>query len=333
LYVNPTLTAAADWRSIEWSNNSGWGLYGAGTANNYLAGSLGIGTNTPATILDVNGGTSAVQTARFLHNVSYPTLILGTSTTRYAALTWDNPLGEGLFQTFNRAFPFTFDASAIKFMTTGIVRARIFEATGNLVLQNGGTFTDAGYRLDVNGTARVSGNVKIGNTSYVDSNSNLIIGVNGATARAFLANDSNYQDFGFAATSIGSGNINSWSFGQRRDTYFGNTIGSFQLIGGYVNNSGTSSTVGGGYRVPLICNPNGDVLINGGNANVVNGLIGLKVNSPTAHVDITASTTSNASLRIRSGTAPTTPNDGDIWFDGTDLKMRIGGVTKTFTLL
>jgi hypothetical protein len=46
LYVNPTLTAAADWRSIEWSNNSGWGLYGAGTANNYLAGSLGIGNTS-----------------------------------------------------------------------------------------------------------------------------------------------------------------------------------------------------------------------------------------------------------------------------------------------
>jgi hypothetical protein len=46
LYVNPTLTAAADWRSLEWSNNTGWGLYGAGTANNYLAGSLGIGETT-----------------------------------------------------------------------------------------------------------------------------------------------------------------------------------------------------------------------------------------------------------------------------------------------
>lgn len=46
LYINPTLTAAADWRSIEWSNNSGWGLYGAGTANNYMAGSLGIGSTS-----------------------------------------------------------------------------------------------------------------------------------------------------------------------------------------------------------------------------------------------------------------------------------------------
>lgn len=47
LYVNPTLTAASDWRSIEWSNNTGWGLYGVGTANNYLRGNLLIGNATP----------------------------------------------------------------------------------------------------------------------------------------------------------------------------------------------------------------------------------------------------------------------------------------------
>jgi hypothetical protein len=62
LYVNPTLTAAADWRSIEWSNNSGWGLYGAGTANNYLAGKLVIGTTSVGTYsLDIVGGFRATS--------------------------------------------------------------------------------------------------------------------------------------------------------------------------------------------------------------------------------------------------------------------------------
>ncbi len=62
------------------------------------------------------------------------------------------------------------------------------------------------------------------------------------------------------------------------------------------------------------------------------GKLGI-MNTPTAYVDVSASTISYASLRLRSGTAPTSPNDGDIWFDGTDIKMRIGGVTKTFTLI
>jgi hypothetical protein len=45
------------------------------------------------------------------------------------------------------------------------------------------------------------------------------------------------------------------------------------------------------------------------------------------------STTASATLRVPSGTAPTTPVNGDIWFDGTNLFMRIGGVTKTFTII
>lgn len=34
-----------------------------------------------------------------------------------------------------------------------------------------------------------------------------------------------------------------------------------------------------------------------------------------------------------SQTTPTTLVDGDFWFDGTDFKARVGGVTKTFTLV
>jgi len=35
---------------------------------------------------------------------------------------------------------------------------------------------------------------------------------------------------------------------------------------------------------------------------------------------------------INFGTANNTPQNGDVWFDGTDLKLRTGGVTKTFTV-
>jgi hypothetical protein len=65
-----------------------------------------------------------------------------------------------------------------------------------------------------------------------------------------------------------------------------------------------------------------------------NGLIANGTNtSPTCFFDFQASTTSYASLRIRSGTAPTSPNDGDIWYDGTNIKIRVGATTKTFTLI
>jgi hypothetical protein len=83
LYVNPTLTAAADWRSIEWSNNSGWGLYGAGTAPNYMAGALSIGVIGGSQGLRIGRAPTNADSATVLVNVSIPT----TSTTIYRAFT------------------------------------------------------------------------------------------------------------------------------------------------------------------------------------------------------------------------------------------------------
>lgn len=52
--------------------------------------------------------------------------------------------------------------------TNNIKNVQIF-TTGNLVLQNGGTFTDAGYRLDVAGTARVSGAVAFSSSVSINT--------------------------------------------------------------------------------------------------------------------------------------------------------------------
>jgi hypothetical protein len=50
---------------------------------------------------------------------------------------------------------------------------RIFSG-GNVLIQTGGTFTDNGYKLDVNGTGRFSGNVNItsttGNSAFIKLN-------------------------------------------------------------------------------------------------------------------------------------------------------------------
>ena len=50
-------------------------------------------------------------------------------------------------------------------------------------------------------------------------------------------------------------------------------------------------------------------------------------------LSLVAGTTAGAQINLASSTAPTSPNNGDIWFDGTNLLMRIGGVTKTFTIV
>lgn len=42
--------------------------------------------------------------------------------------------------------------------------------------------------------------------------------------------------------------------------------------------------------------------------------------------------TLDAILNLPAQAAPATPINGDLWFDGTDVKIRVAGVTKTFTL-
>jgi len=60
------------------------------------------------------------------------------------------------------------------------------------------------------------------------------------------------------------------------------------------------------------------------------GYLGIGVNPAggTGLVQIAASTTSRASLNLAAGTAPTSPVDGDIWYDGTHFYGRVAGVTK-----
>lgn len=81
---------------------------------------------------------------------------------------------------------------------------------------------------------------------------------------------------------------------------------------------------------------NAFVFTNGGNVNLAldtAGHVGIGIDAAlTSFLDIAPSTTSSSALRLRAGTAPTSPNDGDIWFDGSSLKIRVAGQTKTFTL-
>jgi hypothetical protein len=215
LYVNPTLTAAADWRSIEWSNNSGWGLYGVGTANNYLGGNLLLGSTTnsgerlqvtgtmkvtgassfggaisinipsvtairenivTATISDsatdkfiIANGTS--NNGQFVPNfagyvdTSSTTWSLGFSGLLSAATDSSDSSNFGVLRyntlrTSSSTDPLngTFTAVSNRKLVTfenGSVPYAIFYPTGNLLLQNGGTFSDvASSRLTINSTTQ-----------------------------------------------------------------------------------------------------------------------------------------------------------------------------------
>lgn len=60
--------------------------------------------------------------------------------------------------------------------------------------------------------------------------------------------------------------------------------------------------------------------------------LGIGVPDPTAFADIAAAIDSKASLRVRSGIAPTNPEIGDIWFDNEGLNFQYSATeTKHFT--
>ena len=134
LYVNPTLTAAADWRSIEWSNNSGYGLYGAGTANNYLAGNLGIGTTSPSYNLDVNGSARVTGNLRFDEQLR------------------DNRDNGVILQSLSSVI-------TNRILTIGnATYLNINFPNGNILV---GTTADNGQRLQVSGSTLLNGNTTI----------------------------------------------------------------------------------------------------------------------------------------------------------------------------
>lgn len=62
-------------------------------------------------------------------------------------------------------------------------------------------------------------------------------------------------------------------------------------------------------------------------AAFMGGNSGFGTNAPTALIHAAPSTTATASLRVESGTAPTSPNGGDIWYDGSHMYGRINGVS------
>ena len=193
---------------------------------------------------------------------------------------------------------------------------RFMGTTGNFILQNGGTFTDAGYRLDVNGTARIQNNLFIGSGSAIASLGNAV------NLRSNLAGGSGYVVNAQSYNTLNSAN-NEQGFGEFTGTYAPTSVSGTPSFNALkltptINQTGGANGITRG----LYINP---TLTAAADFRAIEVTNGTTVLAP--------SVTARASLRIPSGTAPTSPVNGDIWFDGTDIKMRIGGVTKTFTLI
>jgi len=122
--------------------------------------------------------------------------------------------------------------------TTGTTTTKIqVFPTGNTTIQNGGGFTDAGFRLDVNGTARVQGVL----TTTADAVVNGVSVGRGGSNRATNTTGVDNSFFGNLAGNLNtSGQSNSF-FGSSAG--FSNTTGTGNIYIGVA--SGRSNTSGG----------------------------------------------------------------------------------------
>jgi hypothetical protein len=161
---------------------SGSGVSGSVNLDNtlYVSGSrVGIGTSSPATGLDARSGFNLwVGGGHYLE----PVVVSGTDVSIRLRRTADNgwvryALGANSFAQFganaNTGEVQLFNSVSCfqTFYSNGVERMRI-PTTGNILIN---TTTDSGFRLDVNGTARVSQTLRVngtGNLTLIDLGGN-----------------------------------------------------------------------------------------------------------------------------------------------------------------
>lgn len=242
---------------------------------------LGIGTATPISELSVSSISGiTLQSGAIMPN-----------------LHRDNTDGAFLIRSYS--------TGTSTFTTNVKVRSN-----GNFLI---GTTTDAGYKLDVNGTTRTSRVDSLTNQSFsiqYQGSGNQTGNLGDNTAQIRLINN--------LATTSTTGTNHFFSILPSFAPTSGTTIWNAALITPTINQTGGANGITRGIYI----NP---TLTAASDFRAIEVASGTTVLAP--------SVTARASLRIPSGTAPTSPVNGDIWFDGTNIKMQIGGVTKTFTLI
>jgi len=169
--------------------------------------------------------------------------------------------------------------------------------------------------FNYNGSGNVGNNVAVGTSSLeslVTGLRNIAIGYGAGQCAITSSSDNVYlgTNAGFnASAGVQTGNI---------------------IIGANAQTNGASlsntTVIGQGLSTSL----NNVVVLGRGDQNV---LIGAPTVNQGGMLSIGAGTTAKAQINLAASVAPTTPNNGDIWFDGTNIKMQVGGVTKTFTLV
>jgi hypothetical protein len=145
------------------------------------------------------------------------------------------------------------------------------------------------------------------------------------------------------ATNITNNGTRTVQFGQATSQSGPTTINGLLTVTNGINlNAGQMAIPDGTAAAPALTfanQANNGLYRAGGNklGIAVAGVETIEVNTSGLQILVgalitLASTTAGAGFRLPAGTAPTSPVDGDIWYDGTNLKVRLAGATKTVTV-
>jgi len=254
------------------------------------AGSLGVIRSLRTT------GAGALSVADHAGRIS-----LGTSSGSAAFIGAQIGILADATWTAGTSQPSSFVISNVSSGTTLTEKLRVY-STGNVVIQNGGTFNDAGFRLDVNGSTRFNGLSTIQGTTASDS------GQLGAELLTTGTGDASWTGTSFATgythvvgstttlTSTLAGVVNT--FYQITYTVTGRTAGSFTIaFGGFTSAALTATGAVGPQATTtgtLVITPTSDF-----NGTIVLSIRTISVSSASVTFNSSAGTVTNQ-IRISS---------------------------------
>jgi hypothetical protein len=189
--------------------------------------------------------------------------------------------------------------------TTGIITTKIqVFPTGNTTIQNGGTFTDAGFRLDVNGTARVQGDLTVGN----------------GTDSTILANSALSSSHNIAILTASSANAGAML--DIRPSGTSNSLAGFYLRDSSTAASGTNTVVFG----------RGTATLPSTGVSYLGAIVSQQINANSLHLGFLVSNTSlgrfEAMRMFNSGN--TLFQSGGTYTDTPSALVTINSTTKGF---
>jgi hypothetical protein len=289
-------------------------------------------------ILRLNNTTNTVPTSNNIGEIQFFTNDASVAGTGIKAFI--NAVG-GAFGAAQGAAILSF-GTADNNSVNAIERFRIWN-TGNVVIQNGGTFTDAGFRLDVNGSTRFNGLSTIQGTTASDS------GQLGAELLTTGTGDASWTGTSFATgythvagstttlTSTLAGVVNT--FYQITYTVTGRTAGSFTIAFGGESFAGLTATGAVGPRATttgtLVITPTSDfngtivlsirVISNSSASVTFNNSAG----TTTSQIRI-SSVTNNTFIGLNSGRTNTTGPNNSFYGRDSGQNNTTGGSNSFF---